>query len=52
MYGFDTAGRVNEYTDCELGNQDHCAGVDDLIFSVAVAGVNEYIAGKGLVELL
>ena len=52
MYGFDTAGRVSEYTHCELGNQDHCAGVDDLIFSVAVAGVNEYIAGKGLVELL
>lgn len=51
MYGFDTAGRVSEYTHCELGSQDHCARVNDLTFTVEVAGVTEYIAGSGLVEL-
>jgi hypothetical protein len=51
MYGFDTAGRVIEYTHCELGNHDHCARVDDLTFSVEVAGVTEYITGSGLVEM-
>ena len=43
--------RVSESTYCELGNQDHCARVDDLTFSVEVAGVTEYITGSGLVEI-
>ena len=51
MYGFDTAGRVSEYTHCELGGQDHCARVDDLTFSVEVAGITEYITGSGLAEM-
>jgi hypothetical protein len=34
-----------------LGNQDPCACVDDLTFSLEVAGVTEYIAGSGLVEM-
>jgi hypothetical protein len=48
MYGFDTAGRVSEYTHCELSNQDH---VDDLTFSVEVPGVTEYITGSEFVEM-
>jgi hypothetical protein len=40
MYGFETAGRIEEFTHCELGNQDHCAGFDDFNFAVETLGVH------------
>lgn len=51
MYGFDAAGRVGEFTHCELGNQDHCASVDDFTFTIEKAGVVTNILGSGLVGL-
>ena len=51
MYGFDAAGRVSEFTHCELGNQDHCARVDDFTFTVEMAGVVTNVLGSGLAGL-
>jgi hypothetical protein len=48
MYGFETAGRIGEFTHCELGNQDHCARVDDLTFAVETLGVTRNVLGIGL----
>ena len=51
MYGFDAAGRVGEFTHCELGNQDHCARVDDFTFTIESAGVVTNVLGSGLTGL-
>lgn len=51
MYGFDAAGRVSEFTHCELGNQDHCARVDDFTFTIEAAGVSTNVLGSGLAGL-
>ena len=51
MYGFDAAGRVGEFTHCELGNQDHCARVDEFTFTVEVAGAVTNVLGSGLADL-
>ena len=51
MYGFETAGRIGEFTHCELGNQDHCARVDDFTFTVETRGVAKNVLGSGLAAL-
>lgn len=51
MYGFETAGRIGEFTHCELGNQDHCARVDDLTFTVETGGAIRNVLGSGLAAL-
>ena len=51
MYGFETAGRIGEFTHCELGNQDHCARVDDFTFAVESPGSARSVLGSGLPAL-
>jgi hypothetical protein len=51
MYGFETAGRIGEFTHCELGNQDHCARVDDFTFAVESLGATKSVLGSGLPAL-
>jgi hypothetical protein len=51
MYGFDAAGRVGEFTHCELGNPDHCARVDDFTFTIVSKGKIQNVLGSGLVGL-
>ena len=51
MYGFETAGRASEFTHCELGNQDHCARVDDFTFTIESSETTRNIPGSGLVAL-
>jgi hypothetical protein len=51
MYGFETAGRIGEFTHCELGNQDHCARVDDFTFAVETLGATRNVLGSGLAAL-
>jgi hypothetical protein len=51
IYGFEKAGRVGEFTDCELGNQDHCARVDDFTFTSETPGSTKNVPGSGLVAL-
>ena len=47
MYGFETSERIGEFTHCELGNQDHCARVDDLTFTVETGGAIWNVVGSG-----
>jgi hypothetical protein len=51
MYGFETAGRIGEFTHCEIGNQDHCARVDDFTFTIEARGATRNILGSGLSAL-
>jgi hypothetical protein len=48
IYGFETAGRIGEFTHCELGNQDNCARVDDFTFAVETLGATTNVLGSGL----
>lgn len=48
MYGFETAGRIGEFTHSERGSQDHCARVDDFTFTIESEGVTKNVLGSGL----
>jgi hypothetical protein len=48
MNGFETAGRIGEFTHCELGNQNHCARVDDFNFAAEKLGATRNVMGSGL----
>lgn len=51
MYGFETAGRISEFTHCERDSQDHCARVDDFTFTVELSGTTKNVLGSGLTAL-
>jgi hypothetical protein len=51
MYGFETAGRIGEFTHCEPGSQDHCARVDDFTFVIENSGATRNLLGSGLAAL-
>jgi hypothetical protein len=51
-YGFETAGRLGEFTHCEHGNQDHFARVNNFTFSVKIRGVMRSVFGSDLADLL
>lgn len=51
MYGFECAGRVGEYTHHEPRNVDHCARVDDFMFTVDLVGIVKNVPGSGLASL-
>jgi hypothetical protein len=42
IFFFETASRIGEFTDCELGNPDHCARVDDFAFVVETARTSKW----------
>jgi hypothetical protein len=48
MYGFETAGRIGEFTHSERGSQDHCARVDDFTFTIESEGTTKNVLGSGL----
>ena len=50
-YGWETAGRIGEYTHCEPGNQNHCARKDYITFIVEVLGVTQNVLGSDLAAL-
>jgi hypothetical protein len=51
MYGFETAGRIREFTYCELGNQDHRALVDNFALAIEKLGSTMNVFGSGLAAL-
>jgi hypothetical protein len=51
MYGFETAGRIGEFTHCEPGSQDHCTRVDDFTFVIETSGATRNLLGSGLAAL-
>jgi hypothetical protein len=51
MYGFETAGRIGEFTHCELGNQDYCARVDYFSFALVNPGSTRCVLGSVLAAL-
>jgi hypothetical protein len=51
MYGSETAGRASEFTNCELGSQDHCARTDDFTFVVETPAGTKNVLGSGLAAL-
>jgi hypothetical protein len=51
MFGFETAGRIGEFTHCELGNQDHFARVDKFTSAIERLGSTMNVLGTGLAAL-
>ena len=51
MYGFETAGRIGEFTYCEVGNYNYCARVDDYTFALANPGSTRSVLGSVLAAL-
>ena len=51
MYGWETAGRASEFTNCALGSQDHCARNDDFTFVVETPTGTKNVLGSELAAL-